>query len=158
MTRLVIPRSATNGNLAAASIDDQPADGYSNRVVKYIPAESVAFFVLADKMVASHFGINSTAGETAAASSGAFTLSLLVFLLGLIGTPFYLRQRRLPRQPWVLNAVLSTVAYVLWAYTLGGSLFLLLGWYQVFLASLFVPIFTFVAGLFEPASPTPPKV
>ncbi|NNM72071.1 hypothetical protein [Enterovirga aerilata] len=157
MPRLVVPRSATSGNLAAASVEDQPADDYSSRLVKYIPAESVAFFACVDKLIASHFGIGNTASTTAATSSGAFALSLIVFLLGLVGTPLYLWRRRLPRQPWMLNAGIATIAFVLWAYTLGGSLFLLLGWYQVFLAGLFAPIFTFVAGFFEPAPPKAPQ-
>lgn len=151
MPRLVIPKSAANANFAAASVQDRPADGYSDRLVKYIPAESVAFYALVDKVIASHYGLDSTASTIAAAPSDALVLSWLVFLLGLVGTPLYLWQRRLSGQPWILNAIISTVAYMFWAYTLGGSLFLLLGWYQVFLAGLCAPIFTFVAGIFEPA-------
>lgn len=150
MPRLVIPKSARNANFANASVQDRPADGYADRLIKYLPAESVAFYALVDKMIASHYGLEP--GKAAeAASAGAFTPSLIIFLIGLIGTPLYLRQRRLPGQPWILNVVLSTIAYGFWAYTLGGSLFLVLGWYQVFLAGLFAPIFTFVAGILQPA-------
>lgn len=152
MTRLVIPASTANGHFADAAIKDRPADGYADRLVKYLPAESVAFYAGIDKVVSSHFGIDSTAPLGLDAPAGALIYAISIFVLGLVGTPIYLWQRRLPGQPWVMNVVISTVAFVFWAYTLGGSLFVITGWYSVFAAGLLAPIFTFVAGWFEPAS------
>jgi hypothetical protein len=152
MARLVIPASSTNGHLAAATASDRPADNYSDRLVKYLPAESVAFYAGIDKLVASHFGIDSTVASTTPAPAGALLWAALFFVIGLVGTPIYLYRRRLPNQPWVMNVVIATVAFPLWAYTLGGSLFVIIGWYSVFVAGLLAPIFTFVAGWFEPAA------
>lgn len=151
MARLVIPKSSTNGHFAAAGAKDRPADSYSDRLVKYLPAESVAFYAGIDKLVASHFGIDSTATAAAHVSPGALIWAALFFAVGLLGTPIYLYRRRLAGQPWVMNVIISTIAFPLWAYTLGGSLFVIIGWYSVFVAGLLAPLFTFIAGWFEPA-------
>ena len=152
MARLVIPRSTTNGHFADAGAKDRPSDGYGDRLVKYLPTESVAFYAGIDKVVSSHFGVDSTASTVSNTSTAALICAIAFFVLGIIGTPFYLWRRRLPDQPWAMNVVISTVAFVLWAYTLGGSLFVITGLYSVFVAGLLAPIFTFVAGWFEPAS------
>jgi hypothetical protein len=49
-----------------------------------------------------------------------------------------------------MHAVISTIAFGLWAYTLGGSLILIYHLYYVVLAGIAAPVFTFVAGWFEP--------
>ncbi|WCK05223.1 hypothetical protein [Agrobacterium tumefaciens] len=150
MARLVVPQSAITGRLASAkSLKNLPPDDYRDRLVKYIPAESVALYVAVDKMVNSHYGL-STLTTDSVISTQAVIVSWVILALGIIGTPIYLRQRKLPGQPWVLNASISTIAFVLWAYTLSGSVFLVHGWYSVFAAGLLAPIFTFVAGFFEP--------
>src|SRR4051794_20475997 len=111
MARLVIPASDTNGHFADARAKDRPADGYSDRLVKYLPAESVAFYAAIDKVVASHFGIDSTALSVPHSPAGALTWAAIFFAVGLIGTPIYLYRRRLPGQPWVMNVAISTVAF-----------------------------------------------
>jgi hypothetical protein len=73
-----------------------------------------------------------------------------LFLLGVIGTPIYLYRKKLPGQPWKAHALISTCAFILWAYTLDGSLFLIHHWYNVLVAGLAAPVFTFIAGWFEP--------
>lgn len=128
-----------------------PGDDYKERLVKYIPAESVAFYTFTDKLVASQYGLDSTAlAATQGAPATAMLLAWLLFGLGVVGTPIYLYRQRKPNQPWRLHAGISTLAFILWAYTLGGSLFVILGWYEVFVAGLLAPIFTFVAGFVEP--------
>jgi hypothetical protein len=51
-----------------------------------------------------------------------------------------------------MNAIISTLAFCFWAYTLDGSLVLIHHWYHVVLAGVTAPVFTFVAGWFEPKS------
>ncbi|MDZ7927136.1 MAG: hypothetical protein U5L46_08670 [Agrobacterium sp.] len=150
MARLVVPQSAITGRLASArSLKNLPPDDYRDRLVKYIPAESVALYVAVDKMVNSHFGLSMLTPESFV-STQAFLVSWAILVLGIVGTPIYLYRRKLPGQPWLLNASISTIAFVLWAYTLSGSVFLVHQWYSVFAAGLLAPIFTFVAGFFEP--------
>ena len=150
MPRLVVPKDITKGKLESRTIDTVPADDYKDRLVKYIPAESVAFYALADKLVASHYNLEGSTHATPVPAA-AIALSWLIFGIGVIGTPLYLRRQKLPGQPWKLHAGISTVAFVLWAYTLSGTVFLIYGWYSVFMAGLLAPIFTFVAGFIEPA-------
>ena len=121
MPRLVVPTDTTKGKFASKTIDNVPADDYKDRLVKYIPAESVAFYALVDKVVASHYKLEGSP----------------------LTTP-------VPGQPWKLHAGISTIAFALWAYTLSGTVFLIYGWYSVFMAGLLAPIFTFIAGFIEP--------
>lgn len=157
MSRLVMPRSTTEPR--AATPQTTP-DTYKERIVKYIPAEAVAFYAFADKLIASKYGIvvdpaaGSAAAATTLADPVAQKVTWAIFLLGLIGTPIYLWKARTEGKPWVLHACISTIAFGLWAYTLGGSLFVLNGWYDVFWAGLAAPVFTFVAGMVEPEPET----
>lgn len=150
MVRLVVPQSAITGRLASAkSLKNLPPDDYRDRLIKYIPAESVALYVAVDKMVNSHYGLSLLTADSVVPMQ-AVIVSWLILGLGIIGTPIYLHRRKLPGQPWLLNASISTIAFVLWAYTLSGSVFLVHQWYSVFAAGLLAPIFTFVVGFFEP--------
>lgn len=150
MVRLVVPQSAVIGRLAGAkSLKNLPPDDYRDRLIKYIPAESVALYVAVDKMVNSHYGLSLLTADSVVPIQ-AVIVSWIILGLGIVGTPIYLHRRKLPGQPWLLNASISTIAFVLWAYTLSGSVFLVHGWYSVFAAGLLAPIFTFVAGFFEP--------
>jgi len=149
MPRLVVPTDITKGKFASKTIDNVPADDYKDRLVKYIPAESVAFYALVDKIVASHYKLEGSS-LTTPVPDAAITLSWLIFGIGVIGTPFYLKRQKLSGQPWKLHAGISTIAFVLWAYTLSGTVFLIYGWYSVFMAGLLAPIFTFIAGFIEP--------
>jgi len=147
MARLIVSQSAI-GRLAAGGVPT--ADSYNDRLIKYIPAESIALYAFTDHLLTSYYGIDA-AGKTKVAGDWLLTFGPWgLFLLGLIGTPIYLYSRRLNGQPWGLHATLGTIAFAVWAYMLGGSLFVLHHWYHVLLAGLLAPIFTFVAGLFEP--------
>ena len=151
MPRLVVPQYSGKARFAAQDITDVPPDTYKDRLVKYIPAESIALYAFTDKLVISYYGIDAAGVATRVSPDWALhVLSWGLFLLGLFGTPIYLYKQRLKGQPWKLNAALSTLAFALWAYTLGGSLILIHHWYHVLFAGIAAPVFTFVAGWFEP--------
>jgi uncharacterized membrane protein YhaH (DUF805 family) len=151
MPRLVVPKHAAAGRFAAESLEEIPPDKYADRLVKYVPIESVTLYTVTDKMVIAFYGI-SQAGTLngAPADSVLHIVPWLLFLLGLFGTPIYLYKRKLADQPWRMHAAISTLAFCCWVYTLGGSLILLHHWYHVVLAGIAAPVFTFVAGAFEP--------
>jgi hypothetical protein len=151
MPRLVVPQDPAKGRFAAETVASTSPDDYRDRLVKYIPAESVAVYTLTDKMVTAYYGIDASGVATKVAADTVLTVaSCSLFSLCLIGTPIYLYKQRLSDQPWGLHATLSTIAFVLWAYTLGGSVILIHQWYSALVAGLAAPIFTFVAGWFEP--------
>jgi len=124
MPRLVIPEHAGVGRFAAKTVTDVPKDEYKDRLVKYIPAESVALYTFTDKLLIGYYGIDGSGVARGAPG--------------------------LPNQPWKMHAGISTLAFCFWVYTLGGSLILIHHWYHVVLAALAAPVFTFVAGWFEP--------
>jgi hypothetical protein len=151
MPRLAIPFVTGTARLSAETTDGLPGDDYKDRLVKYIPAESVALYTFTDKLVTAYYGINELGSPTRVAPDVWFgILPWALFVLGVVGTPIYLRRQKLRGQPWKAHVVISTVAFILWAYTLNGSLFLVNQWYHVLLASLAAPVFTFVAGWFDP--------
>lgn len=163
MPRLAVPATPHvpgTGELAAkkspfeaAPVPQPPApppDDYKDRLVKYIPAESVALYTFTDKAVISYYGINDMGVPTRPADLVFRIVPWALFLIGLIGTPVYLYNQRTGNEPWQMHAFLSTVAFLLWAYTLNGSLFLTHQWYHPLLAGLAAPVFTFVAGFVKP--------
>jgi hypothetical protein len=151
MPRLVIPKHATKGHFAAESIDDQPGDKYNDRLIKYIPAESIAFYTFVDKLLSGYYGLNDKGEPTKTAADWLFaTAPITLLLVGMAGTFAYMWTRRLSNQPWAMHAIISTIAFALWAYTLEGSFFAVHQWYHVLLAAFLVPGFTFLAGAFEP--------
>ena len=151
MPRLAIPFTPGTGRLAARTTAGLPGDDYKDRLVKYIPAESVALYTFTDKLITGYYGINDAGSATRVPLDALYSiLPWALFVLGVVGTPIYLYRQRLPSQPWKAHALISTIAFVLWAYTLNGSLFLIHHWYNVLLAGLAAPVFTFVAGWFEP--------
>jgi hypothetical protein len=152
MARLVVPRHPGSARFASAdNVKDLPPDTYTDRLVKYIPAETITFFTFVDKFLINHYGLDAAGNATKVpADTMMFTLSAGFFLLGLAGTPIYLYKQRLRDQPWGLHALLATVGFAVWAYTLGGSMFVINHWHNVLLAGVLAPVFTFVAAWFPP--------
>jgi hypothetical protein len=151
MPRLVVPQHAAAGRFAGATLTDVPPDKFADRLVKYVPVESVTLYALTDKLVIAHYGITQTGAVTGAPADAVFYIvPWVLFLLGLVGTPIYLYRRRMADQPWVMHASISTLAFCCWVYTLGGSLILIHHWYHPVLAGIAAPVFTFIAGAFEP--------
>jgi hypothetical protein len=56
MPRLAIPYVPGIGR--PASTAGLPADDYKDRLVKYIPGESVALYAFTDKLFTAYYGIN----------------------------------------------------------------------------------------------------
>ena len=152
MARLVVPRQIGSAKFASEeSAKNLPPDDYKDRLVKYIPAETVAFFTLVDKFLINHYGLDAAGNATKVpADSMMLILSWAFFVLGFIGTPIYLYKQRLKDQPWRLHAFLATIGFAVWTYVLGGSVFLINHWQNVLLAGVLAPVFTFVAAWFEP--------
>ena len=148
MSRLAVladPHTARLAGGGASSPDD-----YAARLVKYIPAETVTFYLLADRLVSAHFGIESPDPHASGTLGAPFVWSLTLLLLALVGTPVYLRrQRTTPHQPWKLHATVSTLAALCWAYAVGGSAFVASGLYDPMIGGIVVFAFTYIAGFFK---------
>jgi hypothetical protein len=124
--------------------DDYPdkVDDYKTIVLKYIPAEVVAFYQLfAAVIVEAHKGGSLT---------GWWFTGLLwaVFATGVVATPLYLVLfYGLRLRKWV-QLLLSTIAFVLWAATLGEIRKLGLD-YPIIASQVALGIFTLVAPAVE---------
>lgn len=111
-------------------------DAYKDRLLKLIPAEVVAVYLALQ-------GILATADGTSRASILLWVISAIL----LVSTPSYL---------WRISGVrkrsqlaLSTAAFVVWVFALGGP-FETLSWYEPLYGALLLPLFTFLVPLFTP--------
>ena len=108
-------------------------DNYFSRLVKYIPTEVVALYIALSSLVVS-------SGD---ASSVVFW-AILVF--GIIVTPLYLW--RILKVSKVSQLGISTIAFIIWAFALGGP-FASLGWYKPLYGGILVICYTFVVPMIE---------
>jgi hypothetical protein len=115
-------------------------DTYFDKIIKYIPTDIVAAWVAATGLVA-------TAGNAVPTT----TLLWICFMVGIIITPLWiLRQSRMPGLPPAYKqSLISTAAFVVWVFALGGP-FATLAFYHPLYGSLLLIVFTLVVGLIEP--------
>jgi hypothetical protein len=118
----------------------QTVDTYTDKIVKYIPADVVAAWVAAS-------GIISGAADTFPKNTALWAS----FIFGVIITPLWtLRQTRGPGLPPAYKqAVISTLAFIVWVFALGGP-FMSLGFYNAVWGSLVLIAFTLIVGLINP--------
>jgi hypothetical protein len=162
MTRIALSRDDLKNKQETPAISGggSTPDSYADQILKYIPAEVVAFYVPALTTVAL-----LRAPKTAIDSSGATvvngsvpTLSywagaLIIFFAGLICTYIYISKKSEatllsegiadPKGRAVLKGIISSVAFFIWAIYLGG-LFESIGNYVVY-GTLGILGFTLVA-------------
>ena len=140
MGRTIITEKTVSGFRANfRELEGKPTpevDNYRDRILKYIPAESVALYLTLQGIVVS--SVEGPAQNT-----------WLWFALGIgiIGTPLYLwRGQRVSKR---MQLAVSTAAFGVWVFALGGA-FASLSWYEPFIGSLSLVIFTFFAPLISP--------
>ena len=138
MDRQIAGKSAITRGAAKA------VDPYVDRLVKLLPSEGVATYLVLD-------GILGTLKQP--------VVVWVVTLVMLILTPVYLRRATHVRS--VRQIVLSTVSFLVWAIAVGSALQQSLGsYYQPACGSLLVVLFTFVVPIFysgpltEPTQPS----
>jgi len=114
----------------------QRVDDYTNRLLKYIPAESVALYLTLQGIV-----LSSVEGQA------LNTWLWVAFVIGVCSTPLYLwRVMRVKKR---VQLAVSTAAFGVWVFALGGA-FASLSWYEPFLGSVMLVIFTFFVPLISP--------
>jgi hypothetical protein len=140
--------AVANQAQAAGAATETDTDDYATRMVKYIPAEVVAFYLAADKLFAKGAEIaNANIADTFVAKH-LYVFSVVVFMFGLVGTPLYLRQQATGDEPWQVQATISTGAFVIWAYAVQGQIFTPV--YSSAIAAFLVLVFTFASGFVKP--------
>ena len=112
---------------------------YAERTAKYIPGEVLAAYV----------SVNSILGSVDPTDYLRVPVSWSVFGLCLALTPLYLRLLAVRRRPPWTHMIVSTVAFAVWAYALGGP-FVLAGIHKAWFGSVLLISFTLIAGLIDP--------
>lgn len=105
---------------------EKQGDGYIDRVAKYIPGEVMAAYLVLDS--ASLYSAAQAEAKAAAANNFLQVFShhmpLIAFLIGLSFTPLYIcAAGRQQQAPWRIHALVSTVAFFVWAYAMKGNFF-----------------------------------
>ena len=164
MSRLVrIPASESSGS-GIIGLDEQllggldsgeqaaPAgDSYLERVAKYIPGEVLAFFIVINAILNQ---IVQSGGKAALmAGIPVMIVAQAAFFTCLLLVPLFVWYVREKGDAWVINAVVSTIAFPFWAYALGATAFA--DHWDGNLAAITVATFTVVSGLISPRSSRP---
>jgi hypothetical protein len=137
---IVTPRDISNAQRPHSTfhlgedIATPPArpDDYTDRLLKLVPAEVVALWVTVSGIIAS-------------ASKVPAWLPWIVFALMLVLTPFYLR--RVAKVTKLRQVALSTIAFVVWIFSLGVVPFGDLSWYMPLYGAILLPIYTFAVPI-----------
>ena len=123
---------------AAAAAQPVEIDSYFDKVLKYIPADIVAAWLAVTGLVSSARDIPRQ------------TVLWVAFGSGLILTAWWTwRQATVPgRKPPVTQAVISTSAFAVWVFALGGPFQSVPG--RAVYGSLLLIVYTLVVGLINP--------
>jgi hypothetical protein len=128
------PRESPARYASKVALEVTP-DSYREKLVKYIPAEVVALYLTLDVICRS----NPTERG----------LRWFILVFGCVATPLYLWRIQRVRK-WV-QLLVSTAAFVVWTFALGGP-FVSLSWYKAIYGALLLPIFTFLVPLIDPGN------
>ncbi len=140
MARMIVTRRGMESQAAkrtlAEGASESQVDDYSTRLLKYIPAEVIAVYVFVEGII-----------KSSSDASSIQTLLWIAFAAIFVLTPLYLwRVQKV--QKWV-QVVVSTIAFAVWVFSIGGP-FVLLAWYKAIYGAVLLPLFTFAVGIIEP--------
>lgn len=154
-------------------------DNYLDRVTKYIPSEVLAAYLALDRTwvpsTEQYLIQRDTMAATAAKAAGAarepsaqaalspelqyqffLYMPLLIAAVCVVFVPIYiwqLAQNAGDKTPWKTHAVVSSLAFLVWAYAIQGSVFTAGPMGNVFhgsFASTLLILFTLASGVFAP--------
>jgi hypothetical protein len=131
--------------------NSEPADGYLERVVKYVPAEIIAFSMVINAILDQAM---KSGGENAAmAGVPVPIIATGALVVACMLTPLFCWYVRRDGDAWIVNAVVSTIALPFWAYLMGAVAFA--NHHDGNLAAILVMSFTVVSGLVAPRADKP---
>ena len=123
-----------------------PGDDYLTRMVKYIPAEILGCSMLVNAILAQAM---VAGGENATMAGFPVTgIAIGALVVGLVLTPLFCWYVRTDDDAWLINAIVSTVAFPFWAYLMGAVAFA--KFHDGNLAAILILTFTAVSGLVAP--------
>jgi hypothetical protein len=131
----------------------EPGDGYLERLVKYVPGEVLAFFLVINAILDQ--AMKSGGPDAAMAGIPVPVIATGALLVAAALTPVFCWYVRRDGDAWIVNAVVSTIALPFWAYLMGAVAFA--NHHDGNLAAIMVMSFTVVSGLAAP-KPDLPKL
>lgn len=108
-------------------------DDYTSRLLKYIPAEVITLYLTLTSILRSSMDTGQA-------------LEWFAFAIGTIATPLYLW--RLQKVHKVVQLTLSTGAFIVWAFALGGP-FANVSWYAPVYGGILLSVYTFLIPILE---------
>jgi hypothetical protein len=130
-----------------------PDDSYLDRVAKYVPGEVLAFFIVINAILNQVVQSNGT--NASMAGLPVMAVAVIMLIVCTILVPLFVWYVRQEGDAWVINAVVSTVAFPFWAYALGATAFA--GHWDGNLAAIMLATVTVVSGLVSPQVRTPER-
>ena len=137
--------------LQAAKAKAASPDGYLERMVKYVPAEIIAFSMIVNAILDQ--AMKSGGADAAMAGIPVPVIATGALIVACMLTPLFCWYVRQDGDAWVLNAVVSTVALPFWAYLMGAVAFA--NHHDGNLAVILALSFTVVSGLVAPRADKP---
>ena len=142
MSRLVTAKKRDESTYAGARQTNTGVKDRLERVAKYIPSEILAAYMFFNNIIVIE-------------PDHVWRLAYfsLAFFFCLIMTPLYLGKMAEPGDPKLYQQVVSTLAFVLWAYALGVGFFVEWGVYVPILAAILIGMFSVVSAYLVPSAP-----
>jgi hypothetical protein len=135
------------------TVKADPGDGYLERMVKYVPAEIIAFSMVINAILEQ--AMKSGGDRAAMAGVPVPVIAAVALVVACLLTPLFCWYVRQDGDAWITNAVVSTIALPFWAYLMGAVAFA--PFHDGNLAAILVMSFTVVSGLVAPR-PDKPKL
>ena len=126
--------------------NSDPGDSYLERMVKYVPAEIIAFSMLINSILDQ--AMKSGGPNATMAGIPVPVIAAVALVVACILTPLFCWYVRQDGDAWVVNAAVSTVAMPFWAYLMGAVAFA--NFHDGNLAAILVMSFTVISGLVAP--------
>jgi len=136
-----MPRAIVFETLNAAT-PTSSVDSYSDRVMRYIPADVIASWVAVNGVLRGTFP-----------HPGKITL-WISFATGILICAIwtYRQVAKTSQETARLQAAVSTAAFAVWVYALGGPFPDWIGWYRPHIGSLLLIAFSLIAGMVTPST------
>jgi hypothetical protein len=142
---------ALSGSAGRPMAKADPGDGYLERMVKYVPAEIIAFSMVINAILEQ--AMKSGGDHAAMAGVPVPVIAAVALVVACALTPLFCWYVRQDGDAWVTNAVVSTIALPFWAYLMGAVAFA--PFHDGNLAAILVMSFTVVSGLVAPRADKP---
>jgi len=143
--------SVQPGLPSTQTVKADPGDGYLERMVKYVPAEIIAFSMVINAILEQ--AMKSGGDRAAMAGVPVPVIAAVALVVACLLTPLFCWYVRQDGDAWITNAVVSTIALPFWAYLMGAVAFA--PFHDGNLAAILVMSFTVVSGLVAPRADKP---